>query len=242
MADEHDKDGRKADKLARATQYLDILADEGFRPSIDEDGDVEFRYEGGFYGILIDPRDEAYVRVVFPNFWPIESRDESERVTRACVYATGKTKVAKVYTVRENVWAAIEIFCPDVEAFRAVFPRCMGALRASVHNFRDYMTLGQEAESSANLLPSLPDVAASAAEEHAAAEQRAAAEEQGAAGQQGSSGQQGAAQGDTAPAQEAPGTAQAPGTHQAPGTTGDASPPPGPDAEATPPAEGDPQA
>lgn len=236
MADEHDKDERKAEKLARASQYVDVLADEGFRPAIDEDGDVEFRYEGGFYGILIDPRDEAYVRVVFPNFWPIESRDEGERVTRACVYATGKTKVAKVYTVRENVWAAIEIFCPDVDAFRAVFPRCMGALRASVHNFREYMTLGQEVESAANLLPALPE-ASSAPRSDAAPCSEAAPE--GEAATPGAA----AHPGDAAPPRDATPPA-APGTHQAPGTDGAAGTDEAPgagDAGPEAPGEGDPR-
>jgi hypothetical protein len=134
------------DKTERAQHYVEFLAREGFRPEIDKDGDVEFRFEGGHYGILIDPKDEAYVRVVFPNFWPIEDSQEAERVARACVFATGKTKVAKVYTARDNVWAAAEIFCPSTEAFEQVFPRCIGSIRAAVHNFREYMTLGQRVE------------------------------------------------------------------------------------------------
>ncbi len=141
------------DKQEIASKYLDFLSQEGFRPSVDEDGDVTFRYEGGFYGILIDPKDVKYVRLVFPNFWSIDSKDEGDRASRACVYATGKTKVAKVYTVRDNVWAAIELFCPSTEAFQAVFPRCMGALRASVSNFREYMTLGDEAQAWQEIAP-----------------------------------------------------------------------------------------
>lgn len=126
-------------KQARAEMYRQFLTEEGFAPRIDEDGDVFFKYEGGNYLVLVDDRDEEFFRLIFPGFWSIESDEERVMVTLAAQHATAQTKVAKVFTVRDNTWATIEMFCSPPENFKSVFRRCLNALRASVVNFQEKM-------------------------------------------------------------------------------------------------------
>ncbi len=127
------------DKKQRAKMYHDFLQKEGYSPTIDSDGDVIFKSEGRTYAILIDERDEDFFRIVFPNFWPIENSQERQKVEQAALQATAETKVAKVFPVRENVWASIEMFCSPPEVFKAVFARSMSALRAAVGTFAEKM-------------------------------------------------------------------------------------------------------
>lgn len=124
-----------------AKLYVDYLTKEGYRPTVDSDGDVVFMHEGGTYYIDIDTGDPQYFRLVFPNFWEIESADELARVMVAANYATMRTKAAKIYVRSDgqNTVASIEMFFANPEQFRDVFHRAMSALQASLINFREKM-------------------------------------------------------------------------------------------------------
>lgn len=122
-------------KDQRADMYKTYLVEEGYSPKTDDDGDVVFKYEGKHYCIIIDEQDEDFFRLIFPNFWSIDSEAERSKVLEAAVYSTAKTKVAKVFVVRDDTWAAIEMFCSPPEAFKIVFRRSLSALQAGINNF-----------------------------------------------------------------------------------------------------------
>jgi len=127
-------------KKELAKMYVDYLSKEGFHPELDKDGDVVFKSEGKTYLIIADENDPVYFRLIFPNFWAIESEPERQKVLVAADYATGRTKVAKVYTTQNNnVWASIEVFLRKPEDFKEIFQRSMSALQASVANFVEKM-------------------------------------------------------------------------------------------------------
>jgi hypothetical protein len=126
-------------KQELAEMYRSYLADQGYAPKIDDDGDVIFKCEGRVYFIDVAEKDETFFRLIFPNFWSIESEAERQKVSQAALHATVQTKVAKVFPVGDNTWASIEMFCSPPEAFQPVFRRCLRALQASVENFREKM-------------------------------------------------------------------------------------------------------
>jgi hypothetical protein len=126
-------------KQERAEMYREYLTEEGYAPKIDDDGDVVFKFEGRGYFLAVDEEDEAFFRLVFPNFWSIESDYEREKVASAALRATAMTKVAKVFPVRDDTWASIEMFCSPPEVFKTVFRRSLTALQAGVENFREAM-------------------------------------------------------------------------------------------------------
>lgn len=129
-----------------ANLYKSFLEEEGYRPHIDEDGDVVFKEEGRTYYIDVDDSDEEFFRIVFPNFWEIESTEELARVIYAANYATMKTKVAKVYVRSDgqDTIASAELFFADREQFKPVFHRAMAAIRAAVQTFVDKVREGSD--------------------------------------------------------------------------------------------------
>jgi hypothetical protein len=113
--------------------YLEFLREEGYRPEIDRDEDIKFKSEGRWHYVMVDRDDPSFVRLVYPNFWSLETAEERQRAIAAAERATAETKVAKVYVVRENVWAAVEAFCEPQDAFKAVIPRRLRALRTAAN-------------------------------------------------------------------------------------------------------------
>lgn len=131
--------GGSMSKAEKAEMYREFLQGEGYAPKIDGDGDIIFKREGRTYVIIIDEKDEMFFRIVFPNFWSIDSEEERRKVYEAAVYATAETKVAKVFPVGDNVWATVELFCSPPVAFQLVFERSLGAVMSSVRVFTDKM-------------------------------------------------------------------------------------------------------
>lgn len=127
------------DKSQRAEMYLDYLRKEGYVPDVDKDGDIVFRLEGKTYCIIIDENDEMFFRLIFPNFWPIESAQERAKVEQAALYATADTKVAKVFPVKDDVFGSLEIFCMPPENFKLIFKRSLSALQTAVGKFANKM-------------------------------------------------------------------------------------------------------
>jgi hypothetical protein len=122
-------------KTERAEMYRKFLVEEGYSPEIDRDGDVVFKLEGKSYALLIDEKDDMFFNLIFPGFWSIDSEEERAKVIQAACAATGQTKVVKVYPVKNNTWAAIEMFCFPPEGFKPIFKRAVSALQAGVANF-----------------------------------------------------------------------------------------------------------
>ena len=130
-------------KAATQNLYLDHLRDEGYSPRLDKDGDIVFKIEGRAYAILVDEDDVGFFQLVYPNFWSIESAHERQRVVAAAERATARTKVAKVYVVRDDVWASFEVLFPAPDQFKSVLPRAIRTLRTAVQTFREHMVKSQ---------------------------------------------------------------------------------------------------
>lgn len=124
-----------AGKSKVASMFVEYLKSEGFNTEIDESGDVVFRSEGRAYYIIIDPDDNIFFRLVYPNFWPFEGESQRLRVLEACSIANAHTKVAKIFPTANNVWAAVEMFVSPLSEFHMVFPRCMSTLRVICDRF-----------------------------------------------------------------------------------------------------------
>jgi hypothetical protein len=122
------KDGKELSTEQLQKMYQEFLSDEGYKPEIDEDGDVRFKREGKTYFINVEASDPECFRVVLANIWPIESEDERKQVMVAMDHCNAQAKVAKAYMVKDNVWVAIETFIAKPEDFKAIFQRSLSAL------------------------------------------------------------------------------------------------------------------
>ncbi|NVK27645.1 MAG: YbjN domain-containing protein [Flavobacteriia bacterium] len=115
--------------------YMDFLSDEGIEGFIDSDGDVQFDYNGRNYFIEVSEEDQEFFRVVLFNLWPIESTSEAVEVAFACDAVNRQMKVAKAYTLDDNVWIACELFVGSPRDFKSVWNRCLDAIERGVDVF-----------------------------------------------------------------------------------------------------------
>ena len=119
--------------------YVEYLSAEGYRPSIDGDGDVKFKREGRTYFIIVSEKDPEFFRLVLANIWEIEGDVERSRVLQAADHSNAVSKVSKVYIVKDNVWVCVELFVAAPEDFRGVFQRSMSAMETGVSNYVERM-------------------------------------------------------------------------------------------------------
>lgn len=118
----------------------EILEVEGFRPKLDKEGDLIFKYEGQTYFLDATERDEQFLRVVLPNFWTLESDDETKKALELSVELTKKLKVVKVYPVKNRMWTSVELLLPNEEAFADVLDRTLFMLSVAAVEFREEMS------------------------------------------------------------------------------------------------------
>ncbi len=122
------KGGKSLGKKDLQKMYSSYLTDQGYRPEVDDDGDIRFMSEGKTYFIAVDEEDTECFRLVLANIWEIESEEERQRVYVAMDHCNATAKVAKAYMVRDNVWVGIESFIAEPKDFELIFKRSMSAL------------------------------------------------------------------------------------------------------------------
>ena len=132
-------EGGELDKPGLQKLYVDYLSAEGYRPEVDEDGDVVFKREGMTYFINVAEDDQEFFSVVLPNIWPIESEEERAMVLAAADRANGKAKVSKVFSMDDDVWVATELFVARPGDFTGVFQRALSAIDTATDIFTENM-------------------------------------------------------------------------------------------------------
>ena len=127
--------------MGKADVYVEYLKDEGYKPVIDSDGDVAFKYEGGNYFIIAAEDDPMYFQLLYPNFWEVSDPALLDKVYRAAGQATRETKVAKVYVNRsqDKVSATIEVYIKEPQDCGNFLKRALVAVRHAVKEFISVM-------------------------------------------------------------------------------------------------------
>jgi hypothetical protein len=129
----------KTPPSASALRVHDYLAEQGYRPHFDDDGDIVFRVEGMSWVVLFTADDAHFYRVCVPNFWSIDDEDEAHAAEVAADYVNARVKSAKVFRVKSDTWAALEGFYQEPEHFIAILPRAIGSVKACVVEFLKLM-------------------------------------------------------------------------------------------------------
>jgi len=123
---------------ACSKQYLDYLNEQGYRASIDGDGDVVFKREGKIFCVIPIDTDPMYFRLTYPNFWSIDSDAEMKAGLEAANYANSAIKAAKVTIMpNKNTWASIEAFMVRPDDFKGILDRSIDALSAISRRYGD---------------------------------------------------------------------------------------------------------
>ncbi len=96
---------------------LQILEKMSYKPEIDNDGDIMFRFQMKTVFVLTGDEDEKYVSVMLPQFYEIVDGEEPLVLT-VCNKMTRELKQVKVYIDQtfENVTATCEFFYTNEES------------------------------------------------------------------------------------------------------------------------------
>jgi hypothetical protein len=114
--------------------YMQFLREEGYLPSVDDDGDILFKVSGSNYFIIIDENDPLFFRIYtgvsLGSFLP-------EDALAAANYTNMHSKIAKIYISTDGKSAAIntELLLLDPGNFRPVLSRALSLMRFAETNF-----------------------------------------------------------------------------------------------------------
>jgi hypothetical protein len=125
--------------------YMNFLKGEGFSPKADNDGDVIFKYEGKTYYVSVHSNDAHYFRLMFPNFWEVDSDVEMTKALRVANEINRKVKVATIIIQSNNhVSAVAEMFIENNPQLDQFFMRTLKVLKQSSDDFAQEMLGGSE--------------------------------------------------------------------------------------------------
>jgi len=124
---------------AYAYQVIEFLTEEGFRPKLDADGDVLFKYEGCTYIVITVHNDPTSFCLLLPYFWPIEDPAERIRALEAAMHAQRTVRIGRVTVLDDDVTASVDAYLPDEGSFRTVLLRSLEGLRCLGNMFREQM-------------------------------------------------------------------------------------------------------
>jgi hypothetical protein len=102
------------------------LSNEGYKHTVDEDGDVIFKYQGANLVCPAESNDPLFFRILMPGIYEIEGNREKclEAMNTVC----RERKVVKAFSVENTIHLSIEMLMdssPEIEDF---FERCCDML------------------------------------------------------------------------------------------------------------------
>jgi hypothetical protein len=119
--------------------YLDFLAEEGFKGSLDDDGDIELKYEGEKYILYIDGDDPEYFRLQSGYTCEINSDDDIINHLIAANAVNTEFKLGRIFIRLEKKIVLLEtaLFLTQPDSFKPFFKRCLGILQAMISDFAE---------------------------------------------------------------------------------------------------------
>jgi hypothetical protein len=94
---------------------LETLTEEGYRPKVDDDGDILFKYEGNSICLEFDHRDPGYLRWIQPIAPPPDADSSINCIHAAVNHTVERCKGVKVFlTATRGVMASVEFVIDDV--------------------------------------------------------------------------------------------------------------------------------
>jgi hypothetical protein len=116
--------------------YVAYLQKEGFRPEIDDDGNVRFKREGKNFVINIEEQDPSFLKIDTAVVSTDKTPETFRKRLAAANHANNKTKVAKVVAFDDGAIFSIEMWLPKPEDTTAGFERLLNALDYAVDLYR----------------------------------------------------------------------------------------------------------
>ena len=118
--------------------YMEHLRLEGYVPSIDTDGDIQFKVSGDNFFIIIDENDLQFFQI-YTGF--SLGSVSAENALNAANFSNRRSKVAKVAISSDGRIVSItaELLLSDPLDFAPVFSRSLSLMRNAENNFLTYL-------------------------------------------------------------------------------------------------------
>ena len=116
--------------MTRHEMVFSVLQSLGFKPQIDDEGDIFIRYQmKTFYVMGSSSDDEDYLVVVFPQMYEVNEGEET-KVLAVCNKITREIKLTKVYIDQtlKNVSASCEFYYNGEESLKTCLDKAIEIL------------------------------------------------------------------------------------------------------------------
>lgn len=110
------------------SQICALLEQEGFKPELDDDGDLVFRCEGLVYLLSIDEHDAPWGHLLVPFVWETGCPREHSDVMHAMDFVNRRSKRVKAYSVHQRVHLSVWLPMAPASSWADALLRCIRAL------------------------------------------------------------------------------------------------------------------
>ena len=105
---------------------LNYLREEGYCPTIDDDGDIKLKVQGLTMYIRTSDTDDEFLKVWLPFIWSIENDNERAKLHWVANKLNREYKCGKIYLTDDDTHAVCEIFISDSDVkLGAIVSRCI---------------------------------------------------------------------------------------------------------------------
>lgn len=115
--------------MTKSEMITTALEELGYKPQVDNDGDLMIRYQMKSIFAIVGDEDEKYITLMLPQF--AEMKEGEETLTFVvCNKMTRELKLAKVYIDQtfRNVSAACEFYYTDEESLKENIEKSLNIL------------------------------------------------------------------------------------------------------------------
>jgi len=119
--------------------YLKFLQEEGFKGTLDDDGDIDFKFEGDKYILFVDENDPEYFRIQAGYGCDFNSDEDIFKHLEAANAVNAEYKLGKIFVRVEKELVLLEtsLFLAQPEGFKPFFKRCLGILQGMISDFAE---------------------------------------------------------------------------------------------------------
>ncbi|MGM9714158.1 MAG: hypothetical protein ACI3Y5_08625 [Prevotella sp.] len=127
--------------MTKKEMILEAIKSLGYKPIVDDDGDICIPYQMKNFYFLTDDNEERYISALFPQFAEVNEGEETLTLA-VCNKLTRDVKLAKVYIDKtlKNVTASCEFFFTDLESLKCSVANTLailGMIRSAYRSARE---------------------------------------------------------------------------------------------------------
>jgi len=127
--------------MTKKEMILEAVGSLGYKPTVDDDGDICVRYQMKNIFFMTGSEEEQYVTAILPQFQEVNEGEEALALA-VCNKVNRDTKLAKVYIDQtfKSVSASCEFFYTDMESLKNNVEYTLvilGMVRSAYYNARE---------------------------------------------------------------------------------------------------------